>query len=207
MLPLLLAGGDAVQSPWVRHRSTFARSRLALIPLISRPAKSACPATASVLSSFPPIAPSEPASGKKLRCTCATNSCIEAIVELALFGQRARSRCIKPSERRGSAVLQRRIRPRAAGTDSPRARSGELRGSWSVSSSRRCVGRPSFRSCDRNSRPEMTDFATAHILRPIRGNYYLIALGAHYSIGRAIDDPSGRHDHLPFLSGSYCVQI
>ena len=67
-----------------------------------RPAKSACPATASVLSSFPPIAPSEPASGKKLRCKCATNSCIEAMSNwLCLANGRAR---VALSQARGEAA-------------------------------------------------------------------------------------------------------
>ena len=47
---------------------------------------------------------SSPASGKKLRCTCATNSCIEEIVELALANGRAEKLRVALNQARGEAA-------------------------------------------------------------------------------------------------------
>ena len=52
------------------------------------------------------------------------------------------------------------------------------------------------------ARPEMTDFALAHVLRPLRCDHQLMAFGARQSVGRAIDHPGGCHDHLPYCLSS-----
>src|SRR5262249_52822936 len=53
--------------------------------------------------------------------------------------------------------------------------------------------------------PEMTDFVLAHVLRPLRRNHQLITFSARHSVERAINNPSGRHDHLPYCSFLYGV--
>ena len=49
------------------------------------------------------------------------------------------------------------------------------------------------------ARPEMTDFVLAHVLRPLRRNHQLITFSARHSVGRATNDPSGRHRPPPLL--------
>src|SRR5262249_36027496 len=53
--------------------------------------------------------------------------------------------------------------------------------------------------------PAVTNFVFAHICRPLRCNQRVIAFGARHSIRRAIVDPRGRHDHLPYRLISYGV--
>src|SRR5262249_70827 len=55
------------------------------------------------------------------------------------------------------------------------------------------------------ARPEMTDFVLAHVLRPLPRNHQLITFTSRHSVGRAINDPSSRHGHLPYGSFLYGV--